>query len=78
MSQKIQSALVYPAEKIGGVLEVQGDKSISHRVAMLGALASGTSTVRNFLQAEDCLNTLRAMEALGARTFFSEDGELTI
>ena len=57
---------------------MQGDKSISHRVAMLAAISCGSSTVRNFLQSEDCLNTLKAMEALGARTFFSEDGELTI
>ena len=78
MTQKSQSAIVYPAESLGGTLEVQGDKSISHRVAMLSALASGTSTVKHFLQSEDCVNTLRAMEALGARTFFSEDGELTI
>lgn len=78
MSQKTQSAMVYPSSKIGGVLEVQGDKSISHRVAMLSALASGTSTVKNFLQSEDCVNTLRAMEALGARTFFTEEGELHI
>lgn len=78
MSRKSQSAMVYPSEIHGGLIEVQGDKSISHRVGMLSALASGNSTVRNFLQSEDCLNTLRAMEALGARTFFSEDGELTI
>jgi 3-phosphoshikimate 1-carboxyvinyltransferase len=70
--------LVYPAEHVGGTIEVQGDKSISHRVAMLAALAGGESTVRGFLQSEDCLNTLRAMEALGARTFFSGEGELTI
>jgi 3-phosphoshikimate 1-carboxyvinyltransferase len=78
MIQKSQSAIVYPAESLGGTLEVQGDKSISHRVAMLSALASGTSMVKHFLQSEDCVNTLRAMEALGARTFFSEDGDLTI
>ena len=78
MSQKTQSAMVYPSAKIGGSLEVQGDKSISHRVAMLSAVAAGTSTVKNFLQSEDCVNTLRAMEALGARTFFTDGGELHI
>lgn len=55
-----------------------GDKSISHRVAMLAALAKGTSKIRNFLQSEDCLNTLHAMERLGARSFFTDDGELTV
>lgn len=78
MSEIPQSVIVHPAETFGGTVEVPGDKSISHRVAMLAGLASGASTVRNFLQSEDCINTLRAMEALGARSFASEEGELTI
>ena len=49
-----------------GELTVPGDKSISHRVAILGALATGQTTVRNFLCSADCLNTLRAMQQLGA------------
>ena len=78
MSEIPQSVIVHPAGEFGGSTEVPGDKSISHRVAMLAGIASGTSTVRNFLQSEDCINTLRAMEALGARSFASEEGELTI
>ncbi len=50
-----------------GELLVPGDKSISHRAAILGGLAEGTTEVSNFLCSEDCLNTLRAMEQLGAR-----------
>jgi 3-phosphoshikimate 1-carboxyvinyltransferase len=46
---------------------VPGDKSISHRAAILSALANGICTIRNFLPSEDCLNTLNAMQALGAR-----------
>ena len=46
---------------------VPGDKSISHRAAILSGLANGPCTVRNFLPSEDCLNTLNAMQALGAR-----------
>ncbi len=61
-----ETKTVYPAERIGGRLHVPGDKSISHRVAMLSAMAHGTSEVRGFLASEDCLNTLKAMEALGA------------
>lgn len=49
-----------------GSLVVPGDKSISHRVAILGALAEGSMKVRNYLCSEDCLNTLRAMQQLGA------------
>lgn len=78
MKQQAQSAMVYPSPNLGGAIEVQGDKSISHRVAILSSIASGNSTVRNFLQSEDCLNTLRAMEMLGARSFFSPEGELTV
>jgi len=78
MSQIPQSVIVHPRAELGGKIEVPGDKSISHRVAMMAALASGTTKVSNYLQSEDCVNTLRAMEALGARSFFSEDGELTI
>lgn len=49
-----------------GTITVPGDKSISHRVAILGALAQGSMNVRNYLCSEDCLNTLRAMQQLGA------------
>jgi len=46
---------------------VPGDKSMSHRAAIFSALANGICTIRNFLPSEDCLNTLNAMQALGAR-----------
>lgn len=49
-----------------GTITVPGDKSISHRVAILGALAEGSMQVNNYLCSEDCLNTLRAMQQLGA------------
>lgn len=49
-----------------GTITVPGDKSISHRVAILGALANGSMKVSNYLCSEDCLNTLRAMQQLGA------------
>ena len=45
---------------------VPGDKSMSHRAAILGGLANGNCLIRNFLPSEDCLNTLNAMRALGA------------
>ena len=45
---------------------VPGDKSLSHRAAILGGLAKGASTIRNFLPSEDCVNTLHAMRSLGA------------
>src|SRR5688572_11526334 len=42
-----------------------GDKSISHRAAMIGALANGTSRISNFSTSEDCAATLRCLEQLG-------------
>lgn len=72
------SAIVHPAAKLGGEIRVPGDKSISHRVAMFAGMASGTSEVENFLHSEDCLSTLKAMEALGARSYETPDGKLSI
>jgi len=46
---------------------VTGDKSMSHRAAILGGLSNGVCEISNFLPSEDCLNTLKAMQALGAR-----------
>ncbi len=44
-----------------------GDKSISHRAALLGGIASGITLVEGFLRADDCLSTLRCLRALGVR-----------
>jgi 3-phosphoshikimate 1-carboxyvinyltransferase len=51
---------------MNGGLETPGDKSISHRYAMLAALAEGTSELRHFAEAADCHSTLACMSALGA------------
>ncbi|MFW6070184.1 MAG: 3-phosphoshikimate 1-carboxyvinyltransferase [bacterium] len=57
---------VYPQrEPLRGAIQVPGDKSISHRAVMLGALAQGASTVRRWLPAGDTQATLEAMRALG-------------
>ncbi len=53
--------------KLHAEFSVPGDKSMSHRAAILGGLSNGICTVRNFLPSEDCVNTLNAMQALGAR-----------
>ena len=47
-----------------------GDKSVSHRSVMLGAIARGKTEIRNFLLAEDCLHTLKAFKALGIEGAF--------
>ncbi len=58
--------LVTPVKRLAGALEVPGDKSISHRAALFGALAEGRTEITGFLEGEDCLNTLKAIRALGA------------
>ncbi len=56
---------INPSALAGAAVSVPGDKSISHRAVMLGAIANGTTTVAGFLDGEDCLATLAAMQALG-------------
>jgi len=63
----MQNRVVSPCPVISGSLRMPGDKSISHRVAMLAGIADGTSRVSGYLDSEDCLNTLAAMEQLGAQ-----------
>lgn len=50
---------------INGEITVPGDKSISHRAVMLGALAEGVTMVENFLVGDDCLRTVKAFQSLG-------------
>jgi 3-phosphoshikimate 1-carboxyvinyltransferase len=52
---------------LAGRAHVPGDKSISHRALILGALAVGTTRISGLLEGEDVLNTAKAMQALGAR-----------
>src|SRR5271169_79034 len=56
---------VRPTHRVSGVLNVPGDKSISHRSLMLSGLAEGTSEINGFLASEDCLASLAAMRKLG-------------
>jgi 3-phosphoshikimate 1-carboxyvinyltransferase len=56
---------VEPGGQVAGELTVPGDKSISHRALMLGGLAEGETEITGFLAGEDCLATLRALQALG-------------
>ncbi len=62
----MKSETIHPITSLSGPLELPGDKSISHRYAMIAALAGGTSELRNFAAARDCHSTLGCMKALGA------------
>jgi 3-phosphoshikimate 1-carboxyvinyltransferase len=62
-----QERLIRPARNIYGSLRLPGDKSISHRYAMLGGFAQGVSRFTNFSTGADCASTLACMQALGAK-----------
>ncbi|MDP6436175.1 MAG: 3-phosphoshikimate 1-carboxyvinyltransferase [Gammaproteobacteria bacterium] len=55
-----------PGREVAGSVRVPGDKSISHRALILGALAEGETLIRGFLSGEDCISTLKALRQLGA------------
>ena len=57
---------VSPARRVAGVLRVPGDKSISHRYALLAAIADGRSTIANYAPGADCASPLACVAALGA------------
>jgi 3-phosphoshikimate 1-carboxyvinyltransferase len=69
---------VRPVQRLAGRIRVPGDKSISHRAALLGSLATGVTEVRGFLEAQDCGRTLVAMQALGAEVTRKAPGEYRI
>lgn len=58
---------VRPARQLRGSVQLPGDKSISHRYAMLAAIAEGSSRLQNYSTGADCASTLNCMRALGAR-----------
>ena len=66
---------VRPLGSISTELAVPGDKSISHRAAIIAGLSNGACRIRNYLPSEDCLHTLRAMEKLGVRCDYIESNE---
>ncbi len=61
-----------------GEIAPPGDKSISHRAAILGALAEGETHITNFLPSEDCLNTVRSLRMMGVRIDAHSETELTV
>src|SRR6266700_940577 len=56
---------VRPARRLSGVVVLPGDKSISHRYAMIASLAEGVSKIRNYSTGADCHSTLGCVQALG-------------
>ena len=77
MEKNDNSVRISPRAGVHGTIALPGDKSISHRYAMLGALANGETRLRNFSSGADCQSTLACVEALGA-TVTSADGVVSI
>src|SRR5438045_4648507 len=60
-----ESLIIHPAKRLAGSVRLPGDKSISHRYAMLAAIAEGTTYLKNFSAGADCASTLRCLQAVG-------------
>src|SRR5689334_15338864 len=61
----MESKTIKPAAAVGGACDVPGDKSISHRAVILGALSETSTRVEGFLAGEDCQRTVDAFKAMG-------------
>jgi 3-phosphoshikimate 1-carboxyvinyltransferase len=70
--------IIRPARNIYGSLRLPGDKSISHRYAMLSGFAAGVSRFTNFSTGADCASTLACMQALGATVRRLDDGAVEV
>ena len=69
---------VTPGGRVQGRIRVPGDKSVSHRSIMLGALAEGTTHISGFLEGEDALATLQAFRDMGVVIEGPVDGKVTV
>jgi 3-phosphoshikimate 1-carboxyvinyltransferase len=58
---------ISPAKRISGRLTMPGDKSISHRAALIAAVAQGISRIANYSTSQDCAATLAYLQDLGVR-----------
>jgi len=69
----VKKRTIQPARQLSGGVEPPGDKSISHRYAMIAALAEGASELRHFAAAADCHSTLDCIKGLGAEVRIEKD-----
>ena len=71
-------AIAKPGQALKGIIKAPGDKSISHRAIILGALAEGETHVTGLLRGADIMSTIGAMRALGAKVAENDDGSFTV
>ena len=78
MNNTPSSYRISPGGSVTGTIRVPGDKSISHRSVIFGALAKGVTRVTGFLEGEDAMNTVAAFREMGVTITGPENGELII
>jgi 3-phosphoshikimate 1-carboxyvinyltransferase len=78
LSTNPEERIIRPARNVYGSLRLPGDKSISHRYALLGAFAEGVSRFTNFSTGADCASTLSCMESLGAKVHKTNENSVEI
>jgi 3-phosphoshikimate 1-carboxyvinyltransferase len=76
--QQRKQYIIQPGGKLTGDIRVPGDKSISHRAIMLGAIAEGVTEVTGFLESEDALATLTAFREMGVKIEGPDKGRVTV
>ena len=77
--QTICDFSVKPGGKVSGRMQVPGDKSISHRALIIGAIAAGVTRIKGFLAGSDCISTRNALQAMGVGIEGdANSGELTV
>jgi 3-phosphoshikimate 1-carboxyvinyltransferase len=74
----VSTAIVAPARRVAGRLRVPPDKSVSHRYALLAALAGGPSHLSQYAPGADCRSTLACIRGLGIEVQEAPDGAVTI
>jgi|TARA_B100002052_G_scaffold80334_2_gene73405 3-phosphoshikimate 1-carboxyvinyltransferase len=70
--------IINGSEKFNVEIIVPGDKSITHRALMIAALSNGICKISNYLQSDDCINTISILKNLGVSIDMHEDNSLTI
>ncbi len=78
MTEVATERIIEPARNIAGSLRLPGDKSISHRYALLGGLAHGITRLTNFSSGADCASSLACVAAMGADVKRAADGAIEI
>ena len=69
---------ILPTKQLEGIVNIPGDKSISHRGIIFGALSKGITRLKNFLMADDCINTIDIFRKLGVPIDILDDSTVLI